>query len=246
MENNEWQLSEGYSLEEIGQRIRALREKKGWTQEEIASKLHLTRSAWKAKEEGRGDLKTELIIQLSRLFNVTTDFLLTGIDAQNVNISRAIGLNEASIRYLRGLKHGQELSEMEAIEDGDEFVVDDGEGASLAAANALLGEKRGQQILDEIWEYLQSDYKPAFVAVGGPESDTTVDSIPYWVGTGKAGEARIQFTSIEYFEGFANAYHLDRISSNIEAWKKERNAATESTAPRRRRKKEGTGNAAKE
>ena len=70
---------------DIGIRVKELRENKGMTQEELAERLSFSRSAWKAREDGTVDFKTGLIIELSQIFNVSTDFILTGQDSQNVS-----------------------------------------------------------------------------------------------------------------------------------------------------------------
>ena len=62
----------------IGHRVKELRINRGMTQEELADNLGITRSAWKAKENGESDFKAGLIVELSHIFNVSTDCILTG------------------------------------------------------------------------------------------------------------------------------------------------------------------------
>jgi transcriptional regulator with XRE-family HTH domain len=60
----------------IGGRILALRKARGLSQEELAGKLTVSRQAVSKWELGESIPDTENIIQLSRLFGVSTDFLL--------------------------------------------------------------------------------------------------------------------------------------------------------------------------
>lgn len=62
----------------FGERLQKLRKQKGWSQEELAEKLELTRqtvSKWEL-EQSAPDL--DYIIALSDLFQVSTDYLIKG------------------------------------------------------------------------------------------------------------------------------------------------------------------------
>ncbi len=60
-------------------RLKDLRNKMGLTQAELAKKLSLTRASVNAWEMGLSAPSTPFIVELSRLFNVSTDYLL-GLD----------------------------------------------------------------------------------------------------------------------------------------------------------------------
>jgi len=60
----------------IGGRILALRKERGLSQEDLAAKLPVSRQAISKWELGESIPDTENIVQLSRLFGVSTDFLL--------------------------------------------------------------------------------------------------------------------------------------------------------------------------
>lgn len=71
----------------IGERIKELREKNGYTQTTLAKKFNLSRSAINAWEMGVSVPSTQYLIELSDLFKVTTDYLL-GLDkAEKIDIS---------------------------------------------------------------------------------------------------------------------------------------------------------------
>ena len=87
--------------------IQALREQRSWTQADLAKKLGLSRASVNAWEMGISIPSTRYIVELARLFHVSTDFLL-GID-----INRTIDasdLTDSDIRLLTGI--AQHLREM--------------------------------------------------------------------------------------------------------------------------------------
>jgi len=57
-------------------RIKQLRKEKKMTQDDLATKLHLKRSVISKYENGVIQLTDSLILELTDLFNVTTDYLL--------------------------------------------------------------------------------------------------------------------------------------------------------------------------
>ena len=81
----------------IGDTIRALRERAGYSQSELARKLSVTRSSVNAWESGLSAPTAVYIIELSKLFHVTSDFILGLDDSKQINLS---GLTEQEIRIL--------------------------------------------------------------------------------------------------------------------------------------------------
>jgi transcriptional regulator with XRE-family HTH domain len=67
----------------IGERIRCLRRQKGLTQAALAAKVGLKCSSLSDVELGKNTASSHLIIQLSKTFNVSTDYLLTGHELAN-------------------------------------------------------------------------------------------------------------------------------------------------------------------
>lgn len=62
----------------IGKRIALCRKQAGLSQEQLAERLGVSRQAVSRWETGDATPDTEKVIQLSRLFHVTTDYLLLG------------------------------------------------------------------------------------------------------------------------------------------------------------------------
>lgn len=77
-------------------RIKALREARGWTQAELARRLNLTRNGVNSWEQGLSMPSPACLVDLAKLFSVSTDYLLgverletvnvTGLDAKDVAI----------------------------------------------------------------------------------------------------------------------------------------------------------------
>ena len=64
----------------FGEKLQELRKARGWSQEELAGQIHVSRQALSKWESGGAVPDTENIIALSRLFGVTTDYLLGRTD----------------------------------------------------------------------------------------------------------------------------------------------------------------------
>ncbi|MBQ3419994.1 MAG: helix-turn-helix transcriptional regulator [Erysipelotrichaceae bacterium] len=53
-----------------------LREEKDWTQKEVALKLNISQRAYSHYENGTRQLPIDLLIKISQLYGVTTDYIL--------------------------------------------------------------------------------------------------------------------------------------------------------------------------
>lgn len=67
-----------YDMKQSGKRIQRLRVKNGFTQEKAAMMLNIDRSFYGRVEAGKRGCSIDLLIQLSRLFNVSLDYLVLG------------------------------------------------------------------------------------------------------------------------------------------------------------------------
>lgn len=59
----------------IGEKIRELRDEKSWTQNELAQKLQVSRSALALYETGKRQVPNDLLLKIAKLFAVSMDFL---------------------------------------------------------------------------------------------------------------------------------------------------------------------------
>ena len=81
-------------------RIKALRESRGWTQAELARRMNMTRNGINSWEQGLSMPSPQSLVDLARLFSVQTDYLL-GVEKHNtVNVT---GLDEKDVALIAQL-----------------------------------------------------------------------------------------------------------------------------------------------
>ncbi len=66
-------------------RIRDLREDHDMTQKEVAEKLNCSQQVYSNYELGQRDIPTDILIRLSYLYNVSTDYILGITDVPDIN-----------------------------------------------------------------------------------------------------------------------------------------------------------------
>lgn len=81
----------------IADRIRRLREKRGWTQVDLAKLLNVTRSSVNAWEQGVSMPSTSLIVALASVFSVSTDYLLAVDQTAMISVE---GLSDDEVTVL--------------------------------------------------------------------------------------------------------------------------------------------------
>ena len=82
------------------ERIKALREARGWTQAELARRMNMTRTGINSWEQGLSMLSPPSLVDLAKLFSVSTDYLLGVENHSTVNVT---GLNEEDVALLARL-----------------------------------------------------------------------------------------------------------------------------------------------
>lgn len=85
---------------ELGSKIKNLRKKSNFTQEQLAQRLGLTKSIISAYENGSRMPSYEALITLARIFHVSTDYLL---GLENKNTIDLSGLSKDEIDALKNL-----------------------------------------------------------------------------------------------------------------------------------------------
>jgi transcriptional regulator with XRE-family HTH domain len=83
-ENNKIILVEGDDNLKTGDRIKELRKISNLTQLELAKKLNITDKAISKWESNLGEPSIEMLLQLSKLFDVSIDYLLTGVNREKI------------------------------------------------------------------------------------------------------------------------------------------------------------------
>lgn len=69
--NNGMKVKEAVRL-----RLAELREERGWTQKEVASRLNISQRAYSHYENGSRNISLELLVDIATLYDVGVDFLL--------------------------------------------------------------------------------------------------------------------------------------------------------------------------
>ena len=82
------------------ERIKALREARGWTQAELARRLNITRNGVNSWEQGLSMPSPACLVDLANLFFVSTDYLMGVERLEAVNVT---GLKEEDIALLAQL-----------------------------------------------------------------------------------------------------------------------------------------------
>ncbi len=75
-----------YDIEQSGERIRQLRIQNGYTQERLAEKLNIDQSFLSRIESGSKGCSVDLFVQLSKLFHVSLDVLILGLEAEDSRV----------------------------------------------------------------------------------------------------------------------------------------------------------------
>ena len=82
------------------ERIKALREARGWTQAELARRMSITRNGVNSWEQGLSMPSPTCLVDLAKVFSVSTDYLLGVERLETVNVT---GLDEKYVAMLAQL-----------------------------------------------------------------------------------------------------------------------------------------------
>ena len=81
----------------MADKIKQLREQMGYTQAELARKLKLTRSSIIGWDMGLSVPSTPMVVELAKIFNVSTDYLLGLDDGASLRVE---GLSKKEVAVL--------------------------------------------------------------------------------------------------------------------------------------------------
>ena len=84
----------------MGEKLKSLRLEKNLTQKQIADRIGLAVSAVSSYESGSRYPSYDVLVKLSRIFHVSTDYLLGITDKRNVDVT---GLNDNEIELVSQL-----------------------------------------------------------------------------------------------------------------------------------------------
>ncbi len=86
----------------LAEKLFELIKEKGWSQEKLAEQINVSRQSISKWESGQVLPEIEKIIELSRIFQVTTDYLL--LDENSEKASTAVTLEENKNKYYTEVK----------------------------------------------------------------------------------------------------------------------------------------------
>lgn len=111
-----YELTESGEDMEIGRRIVSLREKRGWTQKELANRVKLNVSVMNRIELNERPVKDNELLNLANVLEVSTDYLLGRTNQKNTS--------DYEIQTIAAHHDGDEWTEeeLEEIERFKEFV----------------------------------------------------------------------------------------------------------------------------
>lgn len=84
----------------VADRIKVLREQMGFTQNDLAKQLGITRSSVNAWELGISVPSTQYIVELAKMFKVSTDHLLCVDHSATISVA---GLSEKDIQLIHAI-----------------------------------------------------------------------------------------------------------------------------------------------
>lgn len=192
------------TCEEIGARLKQLREQKQMTQAQLAEKMNTSREAINLWERGARDMKTGTVCALAKIFDVSCDYILQGIDSCNISTIKTLGISNSAINYLKNLKRNAVCQNIAAQEQ-------------LIAIDGLLNSKY-ENILYELYSFFVTDFsKPTFIQF---IEENTIESNmdPYLLSFPKHHSTTPQVDSKSYLEiseDIFEAAYFDHLMSKI-------------------------------
>lgn len=84
----------------LSDKIVELRKKNGFSQEDLADKLQVSRQAVSRWEQGTADPSSSNILELSKLFNVTTDYLLNDDYHSDEDLPKIIEIRKDNLQQI--------------------------------------------------------------------------------------------------------------------------------------------------
>lgn len=111
---------------EIGERIRHLRQLKGWSLEEVSAKVGVDRSTFGRYETGNTGVRPHMLAKLAELFNVPLNYLYglpTGADTDVVEVPILGRIPAGRLEFTEATIEGSVLVPKSAVQGGQFFYV---------------------------------------------------------------------------------------------------------------------------
>lgn len=117
-------------------RLRDLREDADMNQTQVAKYLDMSQTGYSKYETGENDIPTQVLIKLSKLYNVSVDYLLGLTDKNDKKGDRITGLLNFELNYSAGGASGAAASSAGGGATGASSAGASGAGASSAGASS--------------------------------------------------------------------------------------------------------------
>lgn len=183
----------------VGVRLGRIRNEKRLSQEQVAAALDISRETYTTIESGRRKLKDYEIVQLAALFDTTTDYILCGIQPDNVGLSDATGLSNDAIDFLKKQKQDAETIPNSFINYSN----------IMYAIEKLFTTQSGNDLLREIGSFIRCDFTQAYSDKVDSETQT-LSPIASNIGFRVNGDLELfQFYRPELFEQSAAELLVD-------------------------------------
>lgn len=84
---------------EIAERLQELRKKAGYSQEQVAEMLGLSRQAISKWESGQGKPEIDNVIKMTEIYNVSSDYILLGTEHKTITPMLAVLYSMRAARW---------------------------------------------------------------------------------------------------------------------------------------------------
>lgn len=134
-----------------GLRLKNLREKAGLTQKELAEMVNITPKAISFYELEQREPSSDLLIQFSKIFNVSTDYLLNNkidFNLAKTNIRPLNNEKTAAIKVLGRIAAGVPIEAIEEVIDTEEVIINDNDDPEQYFGLKIKGDNMAPRILE--------------------------------------------------------------------------------------------------
>jgi|GEM_PF-2167282 len=188
MKGNKYEPTTAY-FDVLPNTLRKLMRENGTTQQDLATAIGKTRQAVGYYCDGTSSPDWKTIIKIADYFNVTCDYILRGIESDQIDVCNSTGLSNEAVQILRDLKE-KDLTqyadcisylliqeEMSPVDEFPEYFYGNAETPqTLIDAQRKWEDKQLVPIIDILWDYIRTRKTQDDFAIGANGSIKKLDS----------------------------------------------------------------------